>query len=236
MFVEPTAEKSLAGGFMMKRTITLALVLALLALAACSPAQQTSPPPLHADEGIVFTTQERPRGHEIPVVNLDSPAAARINEEITWWAQQLSAAAELGWFYALHSNILSLVLCIYPAAAPMQFFTWLLDVSTGELASNAQLLVHAGWEHADLRDTLLAWLSGFYSGLRDDEGNLPAHAQQYYTRMQHELAHPEVPRLFLSQGGNLFWIAQLSYDDERVEALVNPATLTIHAHWEGALN
>jgi len=187
----------------MKKFIALMLTLALaFALFACT--QGRTVPPLDAAQPIVFATEGG-----LPVVNLDSPDAAQANRDIQLWSH---AAGRTEFFFAQHGDVLSLILCTAGSdALSYSYFTWNFNIRTGELLSNTDLLTHAGWDFDELQQTLLAHLSHFYQTQRAEDGTLHTHAQRIYTKMQSELAHPGVPRLFWAQDGRLLWVGQLSF-------------------------
>jgi len=192
----------------MKKIITLALALSLgAALAACG---DRAPKPLDNTKPLVYA-QEQGGDSRVPVINLDSQAVEEINEEITRYTR--AGATRYDFFVARHGDILSLMLCGVAGDGTRMYHTWLLDAQAGERTDSQGLLDIAGWDAEELRGNFHAKLEHFYQGQRDENGNLPAHAQRFYEKMLAELGHPDAPRLFLHEDGRLFWVSQLSFGD-----------------------
>ena len=202
----------------MKRiiTITLALALALGLAAALAGCGQGRPPaPLDATRELVYDMGWRENAR-VPRVNLDSEDAARINEHIAW-AQSSFNLSRSDFFYARHGDILSLIFCMASGDGNFEHHTFALNTATGALVSNAELLALAGWDFDELAETLRAKIGQFYEGHRDAYGELPppreSPVRRIHDKMLSELTMPEMPRLFLSEDGRLFWVAQLSFGE-----------------------
>ena len=194
----------------MKKLISIVLVLVFVfALAACGGGAD-QPEPVDPARPLVDTIEVRER--MLPYLNLDSADAAQINEDIRRWGDV--GAGRVAHFYAQHGDVLSLILCTAGGdALSYSFDTFNINVRTGELVSNAELLERAGHDFDTLSENLLARLAAFYDAQRDEDGNLPDAAQRNYAKMQSELANPRVPRFFWAQDGRLWWVGQLSFGD-----------------------
>jgi len=110
--------------------------------------------------------------YRFPVINLDFPEAVRINTEaLEICNEQLDALAQ-GWtidarddfYYAVHNDVLSLILCRASDFGNYEYRTWHLNIKTGQPVSNKELLKQAGKTEKDIVENLRQKIVCFYDG------------------------------------------------------------------------
>ena len=167
----------------MKRWIAIILALSVIGLAGCAgkPLEASESP-----EGLVSSiTLESSR---FPVLNLDSPEAARINAEVREVYDESNYRLEQGWgmdcnadyYAALHGDVLSLIFCRSAMDWPDYIYqTWHLNTKTGEPVQNRELLRIAGWAEEDFADNLRRKINTFYDAQDIDYSIFPANFDEY---------------------------------------------------------
>jgi hypothetical protein len=210
----------------MKRISASILALGLLfALAGCrgnsnATEEQTAEP-------LVTSYIAMNKNQRFPLINLDFPEAARINAEVRAQYDRImreeAAYETCDFFFALHGDALSLILCRASDWGDYAYRTYHMNIKTGEPVTNGELLGLAGWAQDELLENLRRKIEHFYAGTENLPDEFP-HAE-YRAKALRELEDIESLRLYINETGRVFWAAELASmgGAEAYEVLMDPA-------------
>ena len=103
--------------------------------------------------------------NRFPVLNLYSREAARINADIVEKCiTGANAYGKADFYYAVHGDVLSLIVCLLEGGTYSSYQTYQLNIKTGEPVSNKTLLKMAGIKETELSESLRRKIIGYYDG------------------------------------------------------------------------